>query len=67
MSGSPTSTVTPVRAHLLEMSGDADAALASYQTAAHYTTSIPEQRYLLARVARLRTQHPKPHTSAGST
>jgi predicted RNA polymerase sigma factor len=56
-----------VRAHLLEMSGDADAALASYQTAAHYTTSIPEQRYLLARVARLRTQHPKPHTSAGST
>jgi RNA polymerase sigma factor (sigma-70 family) len=42
-----------VRAHLLEMTGDHAAARASYRTAARRTTSLPEQRYLEARAARL--------------
>ncbi|TMR93019.1 RNA polymerase sigma factor [Nonomuraea basaltis] len=42
-----------VRAHLLEMAGDHAAALAHYRRAARRTTSIPEQRYLEARAARL--------------
>jgi RNA polymerase sigma factor (sigma-70 family) len=42
-----------VRAHLLEMAGDHDAARAGYRTAARRTTSLPEQRYLEARAARL--------------
>jgi predicted RNA polymerase sigma factor len=42
-----------VRAHLLEMAGDHAAAIAEYRTAANLTTSLPEQRYLLARAARL--------------
>jgi len=42
-----------VRAHLLEMAGDRAAARASYRTAARLTTSLPEQRYLEARAARL--------------
>jgi RNA polymerase sigma factor (sigma-70 family) len=45
-----------VRAHLLDMSQDADAALAEYREAAALTTSLPERRYLLARAARLRRQ-----------
>jgi RNA polymerase sigma factor (sigma-70 family) len=45
--------VDAVRAHLLEMAGDADAARASYRSAARRTTSLPEQRYLEARAARL--------------
>jgi RNA polymerase sigma factor (sigma-70 family) len=42
-----------VRAHLLEMAGDLAAARASYQLAARRTTSLPEQRYLYERAARL--------------
>jgi predicted RNA polymerase sigma factor len=42
-----------VRAHLLEMAGDHAAARACYQRAARRTTSLPEQRYLGARAARL--------------
>ncbi|MGP4100587.1 RNA polymerase sigma factor [Nonomuraea sp. KM90] len=42
-----------VRAHLLEMEGDAEAALAAYREAARLTTSLPEQRYLEDRAARL--------------
>jgi RNA polymerase sigma factor (sigma-70 family) len=42
-----------VRAHLLEMVGDQGAALAAYRAAARGTTSLPEQRYLAARAARL--------------
>jgi RNA polymerase sigma factor (sigma-70 family) len=42
-----------VRAHLLEMAGDHRAARDSYQLAARRTTSLPEQRYLDARAARL--------------
>jgi predicted RNA polymerase sigma factor len=42
-----------VRAHLLEMAGEAAAARAGYQRAARATTSLPERRYLEARAARL--------------
>jgi RNA polymerase sigma factor (sigma-70 family) len=42
-----------VRAHLLELAGDPVAARASYLRAARITASIPEQRYLSLRAARL--------------
>ncbi|MGH3083589.1 MAG: RNA polymerase sigma factor [Gaiellaceae bacterium] len=42
-----------VRAHLLEMAGDYDAARSSYRAAARRTTSLAEHRYLEARAARL--------------
>ncbi len=42
-----------VRAHLLELAGDAAAARAAYQRAARATTSLPERRYLEGRAARL--------------
>jgi RNA polymerase sigma factor (sigma-70 family) len=42
-----------IRAHLLELAGDSGAARAGYQEAARRTTSLPEQRYLEARAARL--------------
>jgi predicted RNA polymerase sigma factor len=42
-----------VRAHLLEMAGDIDGALEQYRVAAKLTPSLPEQRYLTARAARL--------------
>ncbi len=42
-----------VRAHLLEMAGDRAAARSTYRAAARRTTSLPEQRYLEARAARL--------------
>jgi RNA polymerase sigma factor (sigma-70 family) len=45
--------VDAVRAHLLEMAGDRDAARSHYQQAARRTTSLPEQHYLHARAARL--------------
>ncbi len=47
-----------VRGHLLEMAGDDAAALDSYRTAARRTTSLPEQRYLEARAARLAADDP---------
>ncbi|GAA2053397.1 sigma factor-like helix-turn-helix DNA-binding protein [Catenulispora yoronensis] len=42
-----------VRAHLLEMAGDMEAATACYRLAAERTDSVPERRYLLAQAARL--------------
>jgi RNA polymerase sigma factor (sigma-70 family) len=42
-----------VRAHLLEMAGDHEAALSGYRQAARLTTSLPEQHYLHSRAARL--------------
>ena len=42
-----------VRAHLLELAGDRVAARDSYQAAARRTTSLPQQRYLHTRAARL--------------
>jgi RNA polymerase sigma factor (sigma-70 family) len=43
-----------VRAHLLELAGDHEAARAAYRLAARRTLSLPEQRYLETRAARLR-------------
>ncbi|MEU4690340.1 sigma-70 family RNA polymerase sigma factor [Actinoplanes sp. NPDC023714] len=43
-----------VRAHLLEMTGDHAGARDHYRRAARLTLSIPEQRYLESRAARLR-------------
>jgi len=45
--------VEAVRAHLLEFKGDLEAAQASYRLAARRTLSLPEQRYLDDRAARL--------------
>ncbi|HZB79470.1 MAG TPA: sigma-70 family RNA polymerase sigma factor [Actinomycetota bacterium] len=42
-----------VRGHLLELTGDAVAARDSYLRAARMTASVPEQRYLSLRAARL--------------
>ncbi|GAB3142743.1 sigma factor-like helix-turn-helix DNA-binding protein [Micromonospora sonneratiae] len=42
-----------VSAHLLEMAGDRSAARSGYQLAAERTASLPEQRYLQERAARL--------------
>jgi predicted RNA polymerase sigma factor len=43
-----------VRAHLLEMAGEHQAAIAHYQLAAGLTTSLPERNYLLTQAARVR-------------
>jgi predicted RNA polymerase sigma factor len=42
-----------VRGHLLELAGDLEAARESYHRAARMSASIPEQRYLALRAARL--------------
>ncbi|NEA29409.1 sigma-70 family RNA polymerase sigma factor [Actinomadura bangladeshensis] len=42
-----------VRAHLLEMAGDPEAARDAYREAARRTTSLPERRYLESRAVRL--------------
>jgi predicted RNA polymerase sigma factor len=52
-----------VRAHLLEVAGDFTGARASYRTAARRTTSLPEQRYLEGRVARVGEGEHVPATS----
>jgi predicted RNA polymerase sigma factor len=44
-----------VRAHLLEMAGDNDAAIEHYRTAAARATNLREQDYLTAQAARLRS------------
>jgi RNA polymerase sigma factor (sigma-70 family) len=49
-----------VRAHLLEMAGDHQAAITHYRIAAGRTTSIPEQNYLMTQVARLSESTPSP-------
>jgi RNA polymerase sigma factor (sigma-70 family) len=51
-----------VRAHLLELAGDQEAAHAAYLLAARRTLSLPEQRYLRSRAARLQ---PRPTHDAG--
>lgn len=43
-----------VRGHLLELAGDHDEARKAYRAAAARAKSLPEQRHLLARAARLR-------------
>jgi RNA polymerase sigma factor (sigma-70 family) len=46
-----------VRAHLLEMAGNREAAIAHYQAAAAATASIPERNYLTTKASRLRNDH----------
>jgi RNA polymerase sigma factor (sigma-70 family) len=46
--------VDAVRAHLLELGGDTEGALEHYRVAASRTPSLPEQRHLTKRAARLR-------------
>lgn len=43
-----------VRAHLLEMAGDYQGAIAHYWTASQRTTNLPERNYLMTQVARLK-------------
>ncbi|HEV3202223.1 MAG TPA: sigma-70 family RNA polymerase sigma factor [Bryobacteraceae bacterium] len=49
-----------VRAHLLEMAGELEAAIAHYGTAARRTTSVPERNYLITQAARLRESTTNP-------
>jgi predicted RNA polymerase sigma factor len=49
----PNHRLYAVRAHLLELDGQPDEARADYATAARLTTSIPEQRYLIAQAERI--------------
>ncbi len=42
-----------VRAHLHEMAGNREAAIAHYQAAAGRTASVPERNYLMTKAARL--------------
>ena len=51
--------IDAVRGHLLEMAGNHSAAITHYRIAAGRTTSIPEQNYLIAQVARL-SEHATP-------
>lgn len=57
MAADPRITENPrfhaVSAHLLEMAGESDAARVAYAEAARRSTSIPQQRYLNRRAARL--------------
>jgi predicted RNA polymerase sigma factor len=59
--------VDAVRAHLLEMAGDTDAALEHYRAAARRTTSLPEQRYLARQAARLAHYDDVSGSAAGSS
>ena len=47
--------IDAVRAHLLELAGDGEAAIRHYRRAANLTTSLPERNYLLTQAARLRS------------
>jgi RNA polymerase sigma factor (sigma-70 family) len=49
-----------VRAHLFEMSGDTQSAVAHYQAAARRTTSVPERNYLTTKAARLTARQKSP-------
>src|SRR5580704_7716014 len=48
-------TLDAVRAHLLEMTGDSQAAAKFYPAAAAKTVNLPERNYLLMQAARLST------------
>jgi RNA polymerase sigma factor (sigma-70 family) len=55
-----------VRAHLLQMAGDHEGAIAHYRAAAERTTSIPERNYLTTKAARLTAeQRRKDRTDEG--
>lgn len=48
-----------VRGHLFERSGDYDRAITHFRAAAERTMSIPERNYLIAKIARIRSE---PHS-----
>ena len=52
--------VDAIRAHLLEMTGDTEGAVEHYRAAAGRTTSLPEQRYLSMKAARLKQGETEP-------
>jgi RNA polymerase sigma factor (sigma-70 family) len=52
-----------VRAHLYEMAGDWESAIAHYRTAAGRTASLPERNYLLTQAAQLREKAALPDGS----
>jgi RNA polymerase sigma factor (sigma-70 family) len=56
-----------VRAHLLEMAGDHEAAITHYRIAAGRTTSIPERNYLVTQAARLREGTTRPNQTISDT
>jgi predicted RNA polymerase sigma factor len=49
-----------VRAHLLELAGDYEAAIEHYRIAAGRTTSVPERNYLITQAARLKESATSP-------
>jgi len=53
--------VAAVRAHLLELAGDTEAARATYLDAARRTLSLPERRYLESRAGSLGRDRPAGH------
>jgi len=53
--------VDAVRAHLLELAGDDEAARDHYASAARRTLSLPEQRYLSAKAAPRPRRQPRSH------
>jgi RNA polymerase sigma factor (sigma-70 family) len=55
------------RAHLLEMAGENEAAMAHYQIAASRTTNSPERNYLTTQAARLRESARRPESDASSS
>jgi len=52
-SSGKTAMAQAIRAHLLEMAGELDAAFAEYKTAANRTTDLPERDYLTIKAARV--------------
>ncbi|MBQ0904587.1 RNA polymerase sigma factor [Micromonospora sp. U21] len=58
--------LSAARAHLHEMAGDRARAIADYRDAAGRTSSLPEQRYLMMRAARLAVE-PGSTTAAAPT
>jgi RNA polymerase sigma factor (sigma-70 family) len=52
--------VDAVRAHLMDMAGDREGAIAHYHLAATRTASMPERMYLATRAARLNANAPCP-------
>ena len=45
----PSTTARAIRAHLLDLAGDHNAARGAYREAARRTLSLPEQQYLRSR------------------
>jgi RNA polymerase sigma factor (sigma-70 family) len=56
-----------VRAHLWEMAGDAERAIAHYRAAAERTTSLPERNYLTTKAARVAAAHEMPQVGGSGT